>query len=58
LFFEAVPQSVERFVARMVALKKSGLAQYMLAVVGPLAAAIPVAILLVVLFHNPAIEFR
>jgi hypothetical protein len=40
------------------AAKKPHVVQYVLAVVGPLAAAIPVAILVVVLFHHPAIEFR
>ena len=39
------------------ALKKPGIAQYLLGVLGPLAAAIPVALLVVVLFHHPAIEF-
>jgi hypothetical protein len=39
------------------ALKKPGIVQYVLGVLGPLAAAIPVALLVVVLFHHPAIEF-
>jgi hypothetical protein len=39
------------------ALKKPGIVQYVLGVVGPLAAAIPVALLVMVLFHHPAIEF-
>ena len=40
------------------ALKKPGIAQYVLGVLGPLAAAIPVALLVVVVFHHPAVEFR
>ena len=40
------------------AVGKTGIPQFVLAVLGPLAAAIPVAVLVLVLFHRPAIEFR
>jgi hypothetical protein len=38
--------------------KKPGIAQYVLGIVGPLAAAIPVPIMVVVLLHHPAVAFR